>query len=169
MSEQEVWVPLPVEDDALRRIYQVSNLGRVRSLKRKGWYVLKARTGSPNDHVPYPNVRIKNKKLYVHRLVCRAFHGPAPTGENIVLHQDGNPENCRWDNLRWGSQSSNQIDIMRQRSRLRQHLLTEQEVLQIRALHRQSGWSLTQLAELFKLTPKAIREIISYQTWKHLP
>lgn len=49
----------------------------------------------------------------VHRLVCRAFHGPAPEGKPVVAHYDGDPLNNRADNLRWASYLDNFEDSIR--------------------------------------------------------
>lgn len=44
--------------------------------------------------------------VYVHDLVCRAFHGK-PGNDQVVLHKDDDKLNCRASNLAWGSQSDN--------------------------------------------------------------
>lgn len=51
----------------------------------------------------------KGKTYKVHRLVCEAFHGPAPDGERwpVVMHVDENAVNNRASNLAWGTQSEN--------------------------------------------------------------
>ncbi|APU89059.1 putative HNH endonuclease [Virus Rctr85] len=46
-------------------------------------------------------VAISSKQYTWHRLVCAAWHGQPETGQ-IVLFRDGNPLNCRADNLYWG-------------------------------------------------------------------
>ena len=46
-----------------------------------------------------------NKK--VHRLVCEAFHGPAPFPRAVVIHLDEDALNNAADNLRWGTQKEN--------------------------------------------------------------
>ena len=43
----------------------------------------------------------------VHRMVCEAFHGPAPAGKPYVLHIDENAHNNRPENLKWGTQKEN--------------------------------------------------------------
>ena len=43
----------------------------------------------------------------VHRLVCEAFHGPAPVGSPVVIHLDENGLNNNASNLRWGTQKEN--------------------------------------------------------------
>lgn len=48
------------------------------------------------------------KTFKVHRLVCEAFHGLAPSEDHIVLHIDEDPSNNRPENLRWGTRKENQ-------------------------------------------------------------
>lgn len=45
--------------------------------------------------------------MKVHRLVCEAFHGPAPFKRAVVLHLDENAINNKPENLRWGTQKEN--------------------------------------------------------------
>lgn len=49
----------------------------------------------------------------VHRLVCEAFHGPAPEGKPLACHKDGDALNNRAENLYWGSLSDNMRDSVR--------------------------------------------------------
>ena len=43
----------------------------------------------------------------VHRLVCEAFHGPAPPGQPLVLHRNEVSTDNRPSNLKWGTQAEN--------------------------------------------------------------
>src|SRR3546814_8935831 len=45
----------------------------------------------------------QRKNFEVHRLVCEAFHGPAPDGQQAA-HKDGVRTNCYASNLRWRSE-----------------------------------------------------------------
>ena len=47
------------------------------------------------------------KTLKIARLVCEAFHGPAPFPGAVVMHKDENSRNNRPDNLEWGTQKQN--------------------------------------------------------------
>ncbi len=50
---------------------------------------------------------IKRKNYKVARLVCEAFHGPAPAGRSYCLHRDEDQRNNKPDNLYWGTQKEN--------------------------------------------------------------
>ena len=62
------------------------------------------REGSPKRRI----CTWRGKTYKVHRLVCEAFHGPAPTPSAIVLHLDEDSSNNRPDNIRWGTRKENQ-------------------------------------------------------------
>ena len=94
-------------------LYQVSNMGRVRSLdmvieqKGKAPYVWSGRVLSPSeDRHGYKHIRLRargtNTGVYVHQLVAKAFV-PNPNGYNEVNHKDENPGNNRSSNLEWCS------------------------------------------------------------------
>ena len=92
-------------------IYQVSNLGRIKSLKRK---VSHKRLGAFNvperilvsvdKGLGYMIVGLfkdnKQKMMRVHRLVAQAFI-PNPKNYNLINHKDENPSNNHVDNLEW--------------------------------------------------------------------
>ena len=49
----------------------------------------------------------KGKTYKVARLVCEAFHGPAPDGKTVCMHLDENSRNNAPTNLQWGTQKEN--------------------------------------------------------------
>lgn len=64
-----------------------------------------------NSGEEYVRVTIKKKKLYFHRLVCEAFHGPMPLdGEHTVDHIDRNPINNTPENLRWATKQEQRVN-----------------------------------------------------------
>lgn len=92
--------------------YEVSNLGRVYSVKRHGSCT--GRMMTPGWHpYGYPFVWLKHgdrrRKGYVHRLILAAFVGPCPEGMQ-VRHLDGDPANCTLGNLAYGTKSENERD-----------------------------------------------------------
>lgn len=114
----EVWRPVVGYEGA----YEVSNLGRVRSLdrlvpagggreRRHQGRVLSAYFG---DH--YAKVRLKvgdgGRTLNVHQLVAEAFLGPRPDGLE-VCHNNGERHDNRAENLRYDTHVENQRDTIR--------------------------------------------------------
>ena len=55
----------------------------------------------------YYDIKCANKHHKVHRLVCEAFHGPAPSDKPIVIHINENALDNRPENLKWGTQKEN--------------------------------------------------------------
>jgi len=103
----EVWKDIPNYEG----MYQVSDLGRVKSLKRKGCKndkILKNNT----DNYGYLNVNLsKNKVLKtfkVHKIVAIMFLGHEPNGHKIVVdHIDNDKSNNKLSNLQLITQREN--------------------------------------------------------------
>lgn len=80
--------------------YEISNLGRVKSLKFKREKILKQTV----DNTGYPTVCLYisgfSKKIDVHKLVAIAFLNHVPDGYKLVVnHKDFNKENNNVKNL----------------------------------------------------------------------
>ena len=109
----EIWKPVRNYEG----LYEVSNLGRVRSLERKVWnsgkgcYVtVPERILKAGKAKGYLRVRLykegKVKNYYVHRLVGQEFL-ENPMGYTELNHLDEDKENNRADNLEFCSKSYN--------------------------------------------------------------
>jgi hypothetical protein len=85
--------------------YQVSNLGRVMSTKRRTPRIIRGWVGNHGYRV----IDLDGKPLLLGRLVAMAFL-PNPEGLPEVDHIDRNPLNNRADNLRWASRSLNSLN-----------------------------------------------------------
>lgn len=88
--------------------YEVSNRGRVRSLKQRQPKLLKVAT----NNVGYDLVCLSNGNTkytsYIHRLVAEAFIPTNLTLDNVhVNHRDKNPRNNNVENLEWTTRSEN--------------------------------------------------------------
>ena len=102
---EEIWRDI----EGYEGLYQVSNLGRVKSNYNKNRKtILKNRVnrGRYFTVLLYKNKRSKN--FSVHRLVALTFI-PNPENKTQVNHIDGNKLNNRAKNLEWVTASENQI------------------------------------------------------------
>ena len=103
---QEIWKDVP----SYEGLYQVSNLGNVKSLKRKGRGEDKLLKTTINRY--YYTVKLysrsKTKTFKVHQLVAMAFLNHEPCGYEVVIdHIDNNPLNNNVNNLQLITQREN--------------------------------------------------------------
>jgi len=101
--------------------YEVSDLGRVRSLDRiiirkDGMHVSLKGKILKHSHNPKGYCQLilnpGNNNRKIHTLVLEAFVGPAPPGLEC-RHADGDKTNNRLNNLSWGTGSENTLDRVR--------------------------------------------------------
>lgn len=113
---EEVWKPVP----GYEGLYEVSNLGNVRSLAR-----VDAQGGNRRQRMLKPSrmdvrghrgIKLRRdgavKSRYVHQLVLEAFIGPRPDGME-ACHWNDIPDDNRLENLRWATKSANRHDCVR--------------------------------------------------------
>jgi len=91
------------------RFYRVSNFGRIYSLHQTGRLTIGMRIGDGYRIVKLRDGARRGHRS-VHLMVLDAFVGPRPAFNYEGCHNDGNPENCRLDNLRWDTAKANQAD-----------------------------------------------------------
>ena len=102
----EEWIDIP----GYKGLYQVSSLGRVKSLPKyhsKRERILKGEMDKDGyiKVVLCPN-SYKREKRFVHRIVAMAFIENGNNGYEVD-HIDGNPSNNCIDNLRWVTHKTN--------------------------------------------------------------
>jgi len=153
--------------------YEVSDWGRIRSMKRAAPRIL-----SPWLHNSgrYPAVKLSvrgqpQQSTLVHQLVCKAFHGPKPSARHEVAHWDGNPTNVRADNLRWALPTENNADKTRHGTHFNdgqfKPQLTNEDVREIRRLL-ETGVSQRRIAEQFGIWQTMVSHIKLGRRWAHL-
>ena len=115
-KEKEQWLPIP----GYEGFYEVSNLGRVKSLAREvpakggGVQMTKEAIMSFTSHkAGYHQVSLRRdgerKKELVHRLVLLVFSG-YPEENQEGRHLNDVKTDNRLENLRWGSRTENLMD-----------------------------------------------------------
>ena len=156
--------------------YEVSNLGGIRS-----WINLRRRRQT-EPHLLHPTTgkngyrvwchRMQNhkeKRLTVHVTVATAFHGPKPAGaRSEVRHLDNNKQNCRADNLVWGTPKQNADDRVKAGTSLSGERSPFAKLTwgQVRAIREQTIWTASELADIYGVTTASIVRILRNETWK---
>lgn len=173
----EVWRPVL----GFEGCYEVSNLGRVRSIARivqcrNGRRMAEGRVLKPKlrDDGYYFCVSLSNganklRHANVHRLVAEAF--VAGIGQ-VVRHLDGNSHNNAASNLAWGSYEDNEAD-KRRHGRIhigeKHHnaVLNDELVRQIRFLHSR-GHTQLKIAASLGLGRGVVGTVVRGEHWKHV-
>lgn len=122
---KEIWKPIPNFPD-----YEVSNLGRVRSLKFGRVRILRtARVGYGYQGVQLSSNGVLTHR-FVHQLVMLAFAGPRPEGMEVCHGDDGLSDHL--DNLRYDTHKANTQDCLRA-GKIRK--LSREQARELRQLH----------------------------------
>ena len=147
--------------------YQVSDLGRVRSVDHYVQRLVKGRVLRPRIRERgYPVVTLSGAgPKDVHQLVALAFIGPREEGQQ-VRHLNGNKLDPRAENLAYGTQADNEKDKFRYGDKARK--LTTTEVREIRKRAGEDGVTNTALARDYGVTETTIRQIVKGETFAWL-
>lgn len=156
--------------------YQVSNLGRVRSLDQE--WLQRSKLGNLHPHkkkgkvlrpgrMPSGHLSVSLGKALgsrtVHSLVMLAFVGPPPDGMEIC-HGDGDPSNNRLTNLRYDTRAENCIDEYRL-NRSPRVKLTDDQVREIRK-KADGGAGTIELANQYGVLPSIISAVRHRKTYR---
>ena len=183
MDKVEVWKDIKGYEGH----YQVSDLGRVKSLAR----VVEIRKGIFGNKKEKFLKPTKNKKGYltlklckksddicseksviVHRLVANEFLENS-LNKPQVNHKNGIKDDNCVENLEWATGSENVIHALNNNLKISikgsshtNSKLTEKEVLEIRAIGRTK--TLKEVAKIFNVDMSLISLILLRKAWKHL-
>lgn len=156
-------------------LYQVSNLGRIKSIGREVIYsngrVVKyeSKILKTNNKYQRPTTLLtKDKKTTtknIHELVAQAFIGERPEGYHIC-HIDGDITNNELSNLRYDTVSENQIDIYRHGRK--NGKLSLEQVLEVRKLYATGDYKQVELAEIFDVTQSQVSRIVLRASYSYL-
>jgi len=168
----EIWVKAPRFPD-----YEVSSLGRVRRLTTRT-STLAGRILRPSLHYRgylHHGLASKGKTVTVrlNRLVCEAFHGPAPSHGHQAAHCDGDRMNNAASNLRWATKLENENDKNIHGTRRRGTAaygakLTEGIVAEIRRRAQRGQVSALALSKEFNLPVGPVRHVLKGRSWPHV-
>ena len=162
--------------------YQVSNLGRVKSIKRKlanGRTVTEKILNSSSKKKTqdgYLMVALAGKTFRVNRLVATAF---VPNSDNkpVVNHIDGDKENNKADNLEWATISENMLHAYR--CGFKTAMIGEENPNakltkgQVKAIRNEyvpysQQYGSNALAKKYNVSNVTITNIVNYKTYKNV-
>lgn len=176
----EIWKDIKNYED----IYQISNLGRVKSLNREviqknrviNWPERIFKTTSTKNK--YSNIKIYNKNGFenvsVHRLVGIAFV-PNSNNKLFINHINGIKNDNRAENLEWCTTSENvkhayriglNIPVFGDKSHSSK--LTSVQVKTIKESYRDNLYTQSQLAKIYNVRVSNINMILTNRTWKRV-
>jgi len=177
--KKEIWKEIPEYNG----FYQISNLGRVKSISRKMWNgfgyfysktkMLKPAIGSHG----YYTVNLYNKSkqhcsYLIHRLIAKAFISNTQN-KPYINHINNIRIDNRIKNLEWVTQKEN-INYALRDGYMDNHIgennhtakLTKNQVIEIR--QNPHNYSQKKLAIIYNVRPPTISKIILKQRWKHI-
>ena len=169
-------------------LYQVSDLGRVKSLRRvveckNRWGGTHARVFEEMIMKPvvcnkrwsrHVKVHLTSngipRPFLVHRLVLSAFVGPCPDGMEGCHDPDPDPANNALSNLRWDTHANNNRDKAKHGTQSRGEMvknsvLTEDKVRFIRATYSKGQITVADIANDLGLKRGVVQAVVLRQNW----
>lgn len=149
-------------------LYQISNLGRVKSFKRKPERIM-----TPSLKGAYLGVSLRgengNKSVLVHVLVARAYIGIRPDGL-LINHIDSDKHNNCADNLEYVTRGYNtRYEAEVHGKRHGSQKLTKSQVLLLHSMRKRTRMTIHELSEFFGITEGYTWNILHRKSWKYLP
>jgi hypothetical protein len=175
---EEIWKPVVGYESC----YEVSNLGRIKSLDRKvksknnsisnikGKFVIYHKRG---EYLSYDLSKNGIKKtISIHRLVAQAFI-PNPENKPQVNHKDANKLNNNLSNLEWVTRKENSEhaslnNLMPIGEKNYHNKIKEKDVLFIRKSLKLKTLTPRKLADMFYVNINHIYNIRDIKSWKYL-
>ena len=167
---EEIWKPIFEYEDS----YEVSNLGRVKSIKFNKEKILKPGF----DSYGYQHVSLhKNKRgitKKIHRLVMLTFKNHLNFEGAQVNHINGSKIDNRLDNLEWCDQSHNMkhafelgLQISLKGEQHGAAKLNRSQVNKIRFYYKNKIFNQRQLAKMFNIKRGTVSNITTKKIWTH--
>lgn len=165
-------------------IYQISNLGRLKSLSRR----VSCRNSTRLTKEKFLKPAIKDtgylkfglkklgieKQFVLHRLIAIAFI-PNPLNLTQVNHKNGIKTDNRIDNLEWCTPSENLkhayaegLKISVKGSNHFKSKLKESDINEIRQLYKIKGNTQFSISKIYNVSRSAIKDVVNGVSWKHV-
>lgn len=146
--------------------YQVSNLGRIYSKKRRACLKVKRLAGRG-----YYQVRLSKEGKYyyknLHRLIAETFI-PNPNNYRTVNHINGNKLDNRMSNLEWADDCRQQHEAcLLGLKPTTKHILTESEIIKVYEMY-SKGTSVKEIAEIYDTRIQQICKLVKGQRHQRL-
>lgn len=179
LSNKEVWKDI----EGYEGLYQISNLGRVKSLpKIRGRTLVEERILSPVlGNRGYKMIMLYknngNKRFSIHRLIAKAFI-PNISNKPYINHKDGNKLNNSIENLEWCTCRENIIHALNmglmnyviapKGAKAKNAALKQEDVNYIRNtfIPRDKNFGVNALAKKFNVHRRTISNVIHKNTYK---
>lgn len=144
--------------------YEINRLGEVRSCKRGGWKILKAKKMKIGYRMFSLRAGGRVRDVTRHRIMAQTFI-PNPNGLPEVNHIDGNKSNDSLENLEWVSHRDNirhaaRIGLMPRGDALPQTVISDEKVAQIRAAAATQTEKLGDIASRFGVRESEVSDLI---------
>lgn len=161
-------------------LYEVSDLGRVRSLPRRcsngmrGGQVIGGCVYSNGYTYVWLTRGPRREREALHRLVLEAFAGPCPPGQE-ACHGPGGQSDNRWpESLKWGTPSENQRDRFRDGTDMAGEQNTKAKLTwaAVREIRRRAANGATvallaaEYGKEYGIAPVTLRNVLEGRTWK---
>ena len=164
---EEIWKDI----EGYEGLYQVSNIGRVKSLTTGNLKALTLFKNSYHKLVLYKHN--KQSTFYIHQLVAKAFiHNP--DNKITINHIDGNKLNNNVNNLEWTTYLENMTHAIKNNlinnvgESNRGSKLSESQVIEIDNIIKNKKISQEKIAKLFNVNATTIHNIKYRKKWKYL-
>jgi len=167
--------------------YQVSNLGRVKSLKFEKEMILKQSKNSNFYFCVGLSVNRKQKTKQVHNLIYETFNNYKLKPSECIHHRDENKENNYYENLKLmsklnhnsfhkkGKSHTKETKIKISENHLYQKgeknnnsILITQDVIQIKLLLKNRKLLHREISDIFNVSRRTITDIKNNRRWSHI-